>query len=97
MEEAGFAFGQGSEVGGASFITCGAGGGFVGLELIEFGLGLLDRWLAGAIAQRLVPALELPSGFFGEADALMLPRAECGSGDDGASIHKSRPSWREER
>jgi hypothetical protein len=28
---------------------------------------------------------------------LMLPRAECGSGDDGASIHKSRPSWREER
>lgn len=92
MEESGFAFGHGAAVGGAGFIASGAGGGFVGLELIEFGLGLLDRWLARAIAQRLVPALELPGGFFGEIDALMLPRAERGTGDDGAGIDKNRPS-----
>ena len=90
VEEAGFAFGQGSEVGGAGFIASGAGDGFVGFEFIEFGLGLLDGGLAGAIVQRLVPALEFPRGFFGEIDALMLPRAERGAGDDGADIDKGR-------
>jgi hypothetical protein len=75
MEETGFTLGQGSAVGCVGFIACGAGGGFVGFELIQLDLGLLECGLAGTIAQRLLPALELPRGFIGEIDALMFPRA----------------------
>ena len=92
MEQAAFPFGHCATIGGLGRVSCGAGGFFIGLKLLQLRLDLSRRRLAGTMGQRLIPELNLPRRFRREflcRQRLVRPCAQRRAGHHRAGVAKT--------